>query len=253
MTSMSHLWKCHLLLIMPLFVVACAGGHKPSRVNAPGMAASTNTSALKAGAALLQGKAPVDALTIYLDGFHFYNGQMEAQVEAHHFCSVINEEMNQCVVFDGNTKDAKIMGVEYIISKRLFETLSPDEKALWHSHVHEVKSGQLVAPGIPQKAEHALMEKIIGTYGKTWHTWHTDKNQSLPVSHPLLMMGFTADGQAQPGLVETRDQRMKIQSEDKRQDRANIVAPPIAQGADAWQLGHILQLVPPQSPSLVKE
>ncbi len=172
---------------------------------------------------------------------------MEAQVEAHHFCSVINEDMNQCVIFDGNTKDAKIIGVEYIISKGLFETLSPDEQALWHSHVHEVKSGQLVAPGIPQKAEHALMEKIIGTYGKTWHTWHTDTKQALPVGHPLLMMGFTADGQAQAGLVESRDQRLKIQSEDKRQDRANIVAPPIAPGADAWQQGHILQLVLPRS------
>jgi hypothetical protein len=253
MASMSRVWKGHILLILPLFVAACASSHSPSQVNAPGAAASTKTTVLEAGAALLQGNAPVDALNIYLDGFHFYNGQMEAQVEAHHFCSVINEEMNQCVIFDGNTKDAKIMGVEYIISKQLFETLSPDEKAMWHSHVHEVKSGQLVAPRIPQKAEYALMEKIIGTYGKTWHTWHTDKKQALPLGHPFLMMGFTADGQVQTGLVELRDQRFKIQSEDKRKDRANIVAPAIAPGADAWQQGHILQLWLQKSPSSVKE
>ncbi|VVP47166.1 hypothetical protein PS838_05157 [Pseudomonas fluorescens] len=59
------------------------------------------------------------------------------------------------------------MGVEYIISEQLFGKLPDAEKALWHSHVHEVKSGQLVAPGIPDIAEHALMEKLIHTYGKT--------------------------------------------------------------------------------------
>jgi Protein of unknown function (DUF1264) len=32
------------------------------------------------------------------------------------------------------------MGVEYIVSGRLFAGLPPEEKALWHSHVHEVKS-----------------------------------------------------------------------------------------------------------------
>jgi len=101
------------------------------------------------------------------------------QVEAHHFCSVVNEEMTQCVIFDGNTGDAKLMGVEYIISKHLFETLSPEEKPLWHSHVHEVKSGQLIAPGIPSTAEHELMEKIIGAYGKTRHIWHTDQHASV--------------------------------------------------------------------------
>jgi len=31
-------------------------------------------------------------------------------MEAHHYCSVVNEELNQCVIFDGNGKDAKIMG-----------------------------------------------------------------------------------------------------------------------------------------------
>src|SRR4051812_29583541 len=74
-------------------------------------------------------------------------------------------------------------------------------KPLWHSHVHEVKSGQLVAPGIPEAAEHALMEKLIHTYGKTWHTWHTDLDKTLPLGVPQLMMGFTADGQADAAMI----------------------------------------------------
>jgi hypothetical protein len=234
--------KEYLLPILLLSSSACAGHTTASNVQAPGKEVSAKTVLLETGAMLLQQKLPIDALSVYLDGFHFYNGRIQAQVEAHHFCSNVNEEVTQCVIFDGNTSDAKLMGVEYIISKRLFETLSPEEKPLWHSHVHEVKSGQLVAPGIPSRAEHELMEKIVGTYGKTWHTWHADQPAALPVGHPLLMMGFTADGQAKADMVDRRDRRFQIQSRDKRKERENIAVPPIAPGADAWQQGNIRQL-----------
>lgn len=190
----------------------------------------------------MQSKQPIEALNVYMDGFHFYNGDMKAQMEAHHYCSVVNEDVNQCVIFDGNGKAAKLMGVEYIISTKLFNVLSADEKKLWHSHVHEVKSGQLIAPGIPQKAEHEFMEKMIGTYGKTWHTWNTDQKLTLPVGHPVLMMGFTADGQVDEGMVAERDSRMGVSSAEKRKDRENIIAPVVSPGADAWQQGDVLQV-----------
>jgi hypothetical protein len=242
MPSISRMVIDYVLLILPLSFSACAGHTAASNVQAPGKEMSAKTVLLEAGATVLQQKLPIDALNLYLDGFHFYNGRMQVQVEAHHFCSILNEEVTQCVIFDGNTSDAKLIGVEYIISKQLFETLPPEEKPLWHSHVHEVKSGQLVAPGIPAQAEHELMEKIVGTYGKTWHTWHTDQHAALPVGHPLLMMGFTENGQASPGMVEERDRRFKIQSQDKHKERENIVSPPSAPGADAWQQGNIRQL-----------
>ena len=120
-----------------------------------------------------------------MDGFHFYNGDMKGQMEAHHYCSVLNEDVNQCVIFDGNGKNAKIMGVEYIVSKKLFDGLPDDEKKLWHSHVYEVKSGALVAPGVPQVAEHAFMEKMIGTNGKTWHlAYGSETNAAAWTSAP---------------------------------------------------------------------
>jgi hypothetical protein len=137
------------------------------------------------------------------------------------------------------------MGVEYIISGTLFAGLPEQEKALWHSHVQEVTSGQLIAPGIPEVAEHALMEKLIHTYGKTWHTWHTDLDKDLPRGMPQLMMGFTADGQADPAMVAARDARIGVSSEDKRKRRADIAAPSIDAGADAWQKGKVIQIEDP--------
>lgn len=221
---------------------ACGDDNTPSRVQASGEPTQPKTQALEAGTALLQGKAPLQAMNVYVDGFHFYSGAMDAQMEAHHFCTVVNEDLTQCVIFDGNANDAKLMGVEYIVSEAVFRGLPEEEKALWHSHVFEVKSGQLVAPGIPQKAEHEFMEKMVGTYGKTWHTWHTDQGLSLPVGHPQLMMGFTADGQVNAAMVAARDQRLGVDTAGKKQDREDIPAPAIVPGADAWQKGPALQL-----------
>ncbi|MFJ5299151.1 OBAP family protein [Pseudomonas sp. NPDC088368] len=230
-------------------LMACSTHRSPSPVESPGKPATPMTRALETGADILQSHAPVDQLNAYLDGFHFYNGNRQAQMEAHHYCSVLNEEVIQCAIFDGNTKDAKLMGVEYIISAALFAQLPDEEKALWHSHKHEVKSGQLIAPGIPEPAEHALMEKLVNTYGKTWHTWHTDQDKTLPLGVPQLMMGFTADGQANPRLIGERDHRFGISSEANRTARADILAPDPLPEADAWRHGKVIQINDPTGTS----
>lgn len=233
------------IFLLCSLLAACGDQASESPVKPPGSPATVATRGLEAGAAVLQDKPPVDALNAYLDGFHFYNGNMKSQMEAHHYCAIVNEDVIQCVIYDGNVGDAKLMGVEYIVSGKLFQALPPAEQALWHSHVHEVKSGQLIAPGIPDIAEKALMQKLVGTYGKTWHTWHTNLHQQLPLGVPQLMMGFTQDGQADAAMVAARDARFKVQSAEKRRQRADIAAPAIAAGADAWQHGKVLQLHDP--------
>ena len=100
----------------------------------------------------------------------------------------------------------------------------------------------LIAPGIPEIAEHELMEKLVSTYGKTWHTWHTDLDERLPLGVPQLMMGFTADGQANAALVAERDRRFGVDSNEIKAARSDIPTPPIAEGADAWQTGRTIQL-----------
>jgi len=182
-------------LILCLMLSSCGGKNTPSNVEAPGNEKTGKDKLLTTGADLIQDKTPLKHFNTYLDGFHFYNGNINAQMEAHHYVQQLNEDMYQAIIFDGNEKDAKIMGVEYIITEKLFKTLSEEEKKLWHSHHHEVKSGTLIAPGIPERVERELMEKLVSTYGKTIHTWHTDQQRTLPVGSPMIMMGFTKDGQ----------------------------------------------------------
>lgn len=234
-----------LAVALTLAVTACGGNNTASNVESPGTKETAATKTLEAGAAALQNKPPIEAINAYLDGFHFYSGNMQGQMEAHHYCAILNEEFIQCVIYDGNVKDAKIMGVEYIVSERLFKTLPAVEKALWHSHVHEVKSGQLLAPGIPEVAEHELMKKLVGTYGKTFHTWHTDLQKELPIGVPQVMMGFTADGQVNAEMVAARDRRFGVDSTAKKKNREDILTSTIAEGADGWQHGKSLQIADP--------
>jgi hypothetical protein len=203
---------------------------------------STRSRALGAGAAILQSKAPLNVMDLYLDGFHFYADDMGRAVEAHHFCTHLNEDLHQCVIFDANTAQARLIGIEYIISERLFRGLPEDEKRLWHSHHYETTSGQLVMPGIPDLVEKAAMRDLAGTYGKTWHTWQVDRGDALPLGIPQLMMGFTQDGQLDPARIAARDSALGVSMAEKRQARADIPVPTPAAGANSWQSGQTPQL-----------
>jgi hypothetical protein len=230
-----------LIAINATIISSCGGNNTRSNVKEPGRPKDAKSKTLEAGADLIQNKSPLKKFNTYLDGFHFYNGNIKAQMEAHHYVSQLNEDMHQAIIFDGNGDDAKIMGIEYIISERLFKTLPAEEKKLWHSHHYEVKSGELIAPGLPEVAEHELMEKLVSTYGKTIHTWHTDQHRTLPIGAPMLMMGFTKDGQLSPALITARDQRFKTSMNNKRKNREDIPMPKIDAQANAWERGEIRQ------------
>jgi hypothetical protein len=234
---------CAASILIAGIMVSCGGENTDSNVNTPGREKDSKSKLLETGADLLQDKSPLKKIDMYLDGFHFYNGNIDAQMEAHHYVSQLNEDVHQAIIYDGNEEDAKIMGVEYIISERLFKTLDEEEKKLWHSHHYEVKSGTLIAPGIPEDVEHELMEKLVSTYGKTIHTWHTDQQRELPVGSPMIMMGFTKDGQLNKQLQAERDKRFDISTEEKRKNREDIPMPEVDSMANAWEKGELRQFI----------
>src|SRR5687767_12945856 len=106
---MKYLSASAALLCAASVLVACGReANTTSPVAAPGAPETAKTKTLEAGAVALQNKPPIEAINAYLDGFHFYNGRQDAQMEAHHYCSILNEDVIQCVIYDGNVKDAKI-------------------------------------------------------------------------------------------------------------------------------------------------
>ena len=71
-----------------LLLAGCGGKNTESNVDAPGEEKSGESKLLNTGAELLQDKSPLKAFSAYLDGFHFYNGNINAQMEAHHYVDV---------------------------------------------------------------------------------------------------------------------------------------------------------------------
>lgn len=227
-------------LLASVLTAACGGGNTPpqSGETGPGADRTAKTAALETGANLMQAKAPVEKIAMYLNGFHVSKDDPKMQMEAHHYCNQANEDLAQCVLFDGNTAEARLMGIEYIISEKLYSTLPTEEKAYWHPHNYEVLSGQLRMPGLPDAAEKEALKGKINSYGKTWHTWmtgmHNQKADPLPFGPPHLQWSFNRDGEANPQLSETRDRRMNLDSMKARQEREDLV--PLARpqgGVDA--------------------
>ena len=219
-----HCLAAALLLLAPASAPAQEAGPP---LTPPGEPESTMTTALETGSMLLQRDAPPDQLDVYLAGFHPMAENPQMQFEAHHFCRQVNQEFAQCALYDGNTKDANLTGIEYIISERLFAELPAEEKQYWHPHNGEILSGQLVAPGIPAVAEKELMRTKINSYGKTWHTWNTGHagmpGDRLPLGQPQLAWSFGREGEVKPGLTEERDRRLGVRTAEKREQRQDLV------------------------------
>jgi hypothetical protein len=186
----------------------------------------------------MQAKAPVDEIAMYLDGFHVAKDDPALQMEAHHYCNQVNEDFAQCVLFDGNTADARLTGIEYIVAARIYDTLPEEEKAYWHPHNYEILSGTLRMPGLPNAAEKEALRTKINSYGKTWHTWmtglHRRKADRLPLGPPRLQWSFNRDGELSPDLLAARDGRMQLHTATARKSRQDLV--PLARpqgGVDA--------------------
>jgi hypothetical protein len=140
----------------------------------------------------------------------------------------------ECVLYDGPNKDAGIVGVEFFISKELFESLDNEEKKMWHSHHYEVLSGMFVAPDVHEEDEPKLMEWLMTTYGKVYDVWH--QKDKLPIGAPRLGMALAMDSQVDWKVVDKMDKilALKTNTAERREARQSLKVPPKAKGADQY-------------------
>jgi hypothetical protein len=162
-----------------------------------------------------KGDGPMSATHFHFCGIHMAKKNPKLQFIAHHFCAGHKRggagDVFQCVLFDGTGKDAKLIGVEYLISDEAYRKLPDDEKKYWHAHTYEVLGGGLIGPGMGPKEEMEFMKVVINLWGKAWHTW-PDPSTDVPIGEPLLIWSLMADGQVDPQLVAKRDKEFKVDS-----------------------------------------
>ncbi|KAI4204522.1 MAG: hypothetical protein LQ350_001072 [Teloschistes chrysophthalmus] len=232
---------------------------------ATGTPLTTKSKVLETGASIVQDLSPVKSICAHLNAFHIYADEPHRCVEANHYCAHINEvspwllffllddhpDLRQCLIYDTPAPNARLIGIEYMISPRLYGTLPQDERKLWHSHVFEVKSGLLFMPSasktLPtaawEAAEYKEMEEVVGLYGKTYHFWQVDRGDKVPMGEPVLMGSFTDERQVEEGKVAgrsmkevwgERDERFGISSQAKKEGREGIEVPGVHADADQW-------------------
>ncbi|KAI8985974.1 hypothetical protein BDB01DRAFT_721183 [Pilobolus umbonatus] len=196
---------------------------------------------------------PISNISESLCALHLYPNDPQRQVIAYHYCSCIDDQRRQCLIYDNNTKDAKLIGVEYIISEKLFSELPEKEKKFWHSHKYEVESGMLVLNSkslVPESvvsaAEKTTLSVIVNTYGKIWQLWPVDDqgqcSSAVPTGPAQLLMAFTEDGQVNQDLLNERDAQLDVSTKLKREERVGIKGNPVLEGADQWTKGHVWQV-----------
>ncbi|CAD6570612.1 MAG: hypothetical protein TREMPRED_005920 [Tremellales sp. Tagirdzhanova-0007] len=211
-----------------------------------------HSSAYSAAGAAMMSFTPINQIHQQLCGIHIYAHDPSRAVKAHHFCTHLRKNLHQCIIYDSDKPDARLIGIEYLIPEKEFEGLPEDEKKYWHSHKYEVESGMLmlgtksVVPSesaLPLLSKHMTelpaMLELHRTYGKTTHTWQYDLNSDLPLGPPQLMMAYTAADQVNKSLLQQRDEEMGVSTDAKRALRSGYLrmddldrSP--ASGCDPW-------------------
>ena len=124
-------------------------------------------------------------------GVHLLKDLPEHSQVAYHYCKSVNEDVSQCVLYDGKGPDARLIGVEYLVSDALYRKMPPGERAFWHDHKFEVDAGLLKSLTQTGEEERKTLGAVRSLWGKVFHTWATGK--SYPAGPPRLFWSVTGE------------------------------------------------------------
>ncbi len=174
---------------------------------------------------------PLSKEHFHVCGIHMAKNNPKLQFITQHYCtghfkvkdgkeSKDDVDIFQCVLFDGTGQNARLIGVEYIITDDVYRKLPEAEKKYWHPHTYEVLGGGLIAPGMEGEKEKKFMEFVLTTWGKAWHTW-PDLKDPVPMGDPLLIWSLMADDQVDQKVLAKRDADFNVNTKKIRETRGN--------------------------------
>ena len=168
-----------------------------------GMLAASGSSTIRAEdhknkrpdqAAILRAKAPIAEIMhcpLAFAGVHLLKELPEVSQVAYHFCKPLNEDVNQCVLYDGKGPNARLIGIEYLVSDSIYQKMPAEEKIYWHDHKNEVDAGLLHSLIETGEEERATLAKVRTLWGKVYHTWVT--GSTYPIGPARLFWAVTGE------------------------------------------------------------
>lgn len=176
------------------------------------------TTALMMGAAALMLSIPVSNTVIAqqqgmmtnataaakpVDGYNLPQGHLNAvrhnfddpSLRVEHFCKPHDRVMMVCQLYDSNSANATLIGIEYMITQEQYDSLPNREKPYWHAHREELRPERAdpMMPELSPEQAQAEMAKMFPTWGKVIITWiPSDDLPSFPpqvqlVDHPFMV------------------------------------------------------------------
>lgn len=202
---------------------------------------------------------PMTGPYFHFCGIHMAKKDPKVQFITQHYCAAhtggTEGDVFQCVLFDGIGKNARMIGVEYLISDAAYRKLPEDEKKFWHAHTYEVLGGGLIAPSMTPEEEKKFMGVVLNTWGKAWHTW-PDPTTPIPVGEPLLIWSLMGDGQVDPKLLAERDKQFNVNTAKisaARVKEFKYEVPNVALPKDMNSIGRMWTNLGPDVPTKTKD
>ncbi len=126
---------------------------------------------------------PTEGWTLHIDAKRHFPSK--PNLLAHHYCKEVSGGLTECQIYDSDRPDAKLVGVEVIVSPETYQTFSAAEKARWHYHKTEIPKVSATLPDLSPEEAAKVVKKLEGTYGKVYLLWDPGKGQPA-VGQPSL-------------------------------------------------------------------
>lgn len=138
-----------------------------------------------------------------VDGYNLPQGHITAirhvfddpSLRVHHYCKMSDKIFLVCQLYDSESQNATLIGMEYIITHEQYNSLPDREKPNWHYHKIEFAPNR-ADPKFPElnaQQTQSEMMKSMDTYGKVIITWNPNDNlpafppQEQQVEHPFMV------------------------------------------------------------------
>ena len=117
---------------------------------------------------------PADGHVIHVTAPHLIDGKVRGPF--HHYCKIVSPEpFIECLLYETEDINAKIVGVEYIVAK----TVTRDEKVLpkkvskkvWHDHSVEGVVGNIKILNLPPDKAKDFADMVAKTDGIIFSLW----------------------------------------------------------------------------------
>lgn len=145
-----------------------------------------------------------------VDGYNLPQGHLNAvrhnfddpSLRVEHFCKPHDRVMMVCQLYDSNSVNATLIGIEYIIPQAQYDSLPNRDKPFWHAHREELKPERAdpMMPELSPEQAQAEMVKMLPTWDKVIITWiPSDDLPSFPpqvqlVDHPFMVNATVSGG-----------------------------------------------------------